>query len=251
MIEDDLCAIGFMFDAEHSREVRKIQFASNIELSLRTIGDKPGHVQSGQYLWPAATAAGNYLIESWGEIAAEEVIELGAGCGLAGIVASKLPGVRHVVWTDYDRGSLQLISENVDDNCSFGSYHTHFLEWGKPIGKDIQQENCYPDDGFKLVVGSDLIYCKEVIEPLFRTVAEVLHKDGVFVLVSSFSLEAVSLILLTEKLFCKNTILVFSLINIRIMCTGFRSDYRGDMWYVGPHSGSANKSRRGGRCQQS
>lgn len=192
MDEADLCAIGFMFDAEHSREVRKISFASNIDVSLRTIGDKPGHVQSGQYLWPAAIAAGNYLIENWDKISSDQIIELGAGCGLAGIVASKLPGVQHVVWTDYDHGSLQLISENVDDNCSFGSYHTHFLEWGKPISVDVRQENCYPADGFKLVVGTDLIYCKEVIEPLFRTVAELLHQNGIFVLVSSFSLDAVS-----------------------------------------------------------
>lgn len=200
MIEDDLCAIGFMFDAEHSREVREISFASNIKVSLRTIGDKPGHVQSGQYLWPAATAAGNYLIENWEEVASDQVLELGAGCGLAGIVAFKLPGVQHVVWTDYDRGSLQLITENVDDNCSFGSYHIHFLEWGKRIGEDVRQENAYPTDGFRLVVGSDLIYCKEVIEPLFRTVAEVLHREGIFVLISSFGLEAVSVLVVVPTL---------------------------------------------------
>ena len=191
MIEEDLCAIGFMFDAEQSREVREIQFEPNISITLRTIGDKPGHVQSGQYLWPAATAAGNYLIKNWSSICSDDVLELGAGCGLSGIVASKLEGVKHVVWTDYDHGSLQLIEENVNENCSI-SCHVHFLEWGKPIETAVRIANDYPADGFKLVVGSDLIYCKEVIEPLFQSVAEVLHREGRFILVSSFALEPVS-----------------------------------------------------------
>ena len=191
MIEEDLCAIGFMFDAEHHRETRKITFPGDIEVTLKTIGDKPGHVQSGQYLWPAAQAAGNYLIEHWNDIGSDSVLELGAGCGLAGIVASKLKGVERVVWTDYDHGSLQLLEENSQENCTCKSF-VHFLEWGKSIDAEVRSDNEYPDGGFRLVVGTDLIYCKEVIEPLFHTVNDVMHKEGVFVLVSSFSLNEVS-----------------------------------------------------------
>lgn len=194
MIEEDLCAIGFMFDAEHGREVREIHFEPNIDISLRTIGDKPGHVQSGQYLWPAAIAAGNYLIQNWSDIKSTSVLELGAGCGLAGIVASKLDGVENVVWTDYDHGSLQLIQENIDENCSIHS-HVHFLEWGKLIDPSVREENEYPEDNFKLVIGTDLIYCKEVIQPLFKTVGDILHKEGQFVLVSSFALDPVGVCL--------------------------------------------------------
>ena len=190
-MEDDLCSIGFMFDAEHCRETRTINFGSDICISLRTIGDKPGHVQSGQYLWPAASAAGEYLINNWDSISSSYVLELGAGCGLSGIVASKLPGVSNVVWTDYDRGSLQMISENVEANCSEIQSFVHFLEWGRAIDNEVKINNSYPSDGFKLVVGSDLIYCKEVIVPLFLTVAETLHKDGTFILVSSFALDSV------------------------------------------------------------
>jgi predicted nicotinamide N-methyase len=194
MIEEDLCAIGFMFDAEHGREVQNISFPSGIEVALRTIGDKPGHVQSGQYLWPAARAAGIYLINNWEVLKSDSVLELGAGCGLSGIVASKLPGVELVVWTDYDPGSLQLITENTEENCSYTcKCRVHFLEWGKPIDAETRRENCYPANGFRLVVGSDLIYCKDVIEPLFRTVAETLHGEGIFVLVSSFQLNEVLL----------------------------------------------------------
>jgi predicted nicotinamide N-methyase len=191
MEEEDLCSIGFMFDAEHAKETRQIVFSSGLDVALQTIGDKPGHVQSGQYLWPAAAQAGQYLIDNWKEIGASSVIELGAGCGLSGIVAAKQDGVQHVVWTDYDNGSLQLIRANVDLN-SIQSGKVHFLEWGKPISSDVKDENMYPTDGFELVIGSDLIYCIQVIEPLFQTVAQVMKNEGLFILVSSFSLDEVS-----------------------------------------------------------
>jgi predicted nicotinamide N-methyase len=192
MIEEDLCAIGFMFDAEHDREERQVSFRGGIEVTIKTIGDKPGHVQSGQYLWPAAKAAGEYLIDNWGSIGSSWVLELGAGCGLSGIVASKLNGVEAVVWTDYDRGSLQLITENTASNCSCRCF-VHFLEWGVPIDAETKAQNKHPDSGFRLIIGSDLIYCKEVIVPLFKTVADTLSRDGVFVLTSSFALDEVSL----------------------------------------------------------
>ncbi|KAJ1425276.1 putative methyltransferase-domain-containing protein [Ochromonadaceae sp. CCMP2298] len=189
MDEDGLGAIGFMFDAEHERETRQISFGADIQITLRTIGDKPGHVQSGQYLWPAAAAAGEYLIAHWGEIAAGEVMELGAGCGLAGLVATQQPLVRSVTYTDYDRGSLQLIEENIALNsCVSVQSFAHFLEWGVDIAADTRAENGYPLGGFGLVLGTDLIYSRDVIVPLFTTVSAVLHEQGTFLLVSSFEL---------------------------------------------------------------
>jgi predicted nicotinamide N-methyase len=193
MDEDGLGAIGFMFDAEHERETREISFGADIQITLRTIGDKPGHVQSGQYLWPAAAAAGEYLLAHWGEIAAREVMELGAGCGLAGLVATQQPLVRSVTYTDYDRGSLQLIEENIALNsCASVQSFVHFLEWGVDIAADTRAENGYPLGGFCLVLGTDLIYSRDVIVPLFTTVSTVLNEQGIFLLVSSFGLSEVS-----------------------------------------------------------
>ena len=85
-----------------------ISLHNNINISIRTIGDKPGHVQSGQYLWPASIDASNYIIDNWDLIKTDKVLELGAGCGLTGLVISKLPHVTSVVFTDYDNGTLSL-----------------------------------------------------------------------------------------------------------------------------------------------
>jgi len=133
--EMDLGAIGFMFDAQHARCSKRLEFplppvaaaadaatatpSTTISVTVRLIGEDPGHVQSGQYLWPAAAFTARYLIDHWwgtdttNTFQATAVVELGAGVGVAGLVAAQLPGCRQVVLTDYDPGSLQLLRENI------------------------------------------------------------------------------------------------------------------------------------------
>jgi predicted nicotinamide N-methyase len=199
MIDDELCSLGFMFDACHQRETRAVILKGDLVLQIRTIGDRPGHLQSGQYIWPASIAAANYIINRWDSLQCKTVLELGSGCGITGIALSKMEGVQSVIMTDYDLGSLQLISENIqlngnsDSSSSRAISSSHYLEWGAPIPPAIQQLPLFPLDGFRLVVGADLVYSKDVIPALLRTVHSLLHKSlGVFILVSSFRLSDVS-----------------------------------------------------------
>lgn len=208
------------------------------------------------------------------------LIELGAGVGLAGLIASKLKGVERVVLTDYDHGSLQLLKDNIElnkcdeynqnkdinsnhnDNNSDGSINctnsinsindkckvsVEFLQWGKTLSSlqpDVSKSNTdnnnsnnnnvIHDDGmnnssssnsrissssssitheistnnnlnnsyndnkitgnksdelFHLVIGTDLLYCTEIVYPLLSS-AKLLMKNtptSCFILVSSFS----------------------------------------------------------------
>ncbi len=194
MNEDDLDSIGFMFDAQHRKVVKTIEFCGGITITFKLIGDQPGHVQSGQYLWPAATAAGYHLIEHWEILKSENVIELGSGCGVTGLVSSKLSETKSVIFTDYDPGSLELIKENIslNENDRTAVCSEHLLEWGQPVPESVKQQHQYPQQGFKLILGSDLLYCMGVVEPLFRTVDELLCAEGgVFMLTTSFALDEV------------------------------------------------------------
>jgi predicted nicotinamide N-methyase len=218
--EDGLMAsVGFMFDAEHAKEVQQLQITPDVKLSIKTIGDQPGHKQSGQYLWPAAKAAAQYLLSHWGgDLEADTVLELGAGCGVAGLSLCTCPSIRHLVFSDYDRGTLSLIEDSVELNKarlsrSLASITTSNLEWGKVAHSlslsppNVRQfsacseENTFrfsTDSRFSLIVGTDLIYCKDVVLPLFSTVKHFLaaanHKherQSRFVLVTSFVLGSV------------------------------------------------------------
>lgn len=86
MNEEDFQSIGFMFDRLHSRSEHSIKFTDDITIKVTSTGTDPGHVQSGQYLWPAASFAAAHLIQSWDDLCSQFVLELGSGCGLAGIL---------------------------------------------------------------------------------------------------------------------------------------------------------------------
>ena len=234
--DDSLGAIGFMFDAEHQKIKKEIIFncssssssssgSSNnisnnsssvsskdndvIKIIINTIGDDPGHVQSGQYIWPASIAAGNYFISVMTSILLKKcsnrssssgkkgggcVLELGAGCGLSGLVMSKLDIIDTIIFTDYDHGTLQLLHDNIIinnnntttttttsttsnnndiiqyiDNSSNTITKTFMIDYYK-WGNDVP---IYWDHYINIIIGADLLYCSDVVEPLILTITKV------------------------------------------------------------------------------
>eukprot|EP01041_Mallomonas_annulata_P014138 gene14138-30103_t len=122
--------IGFMFGTQTSKVVNNFQFPL-FSIQIRMIDSEPGHIQSGQYLWPAAQSLSQYLIDNWLALESDVIIELGAGCGLTGLVASKLSNNAHIILTDYDYGALTLLQENIElNNNNF--LHTSVLPSSEP-----------------------------------------------------------------------------------------------------------------------
>ncbi|CAM9518575.1 unnamed protein product [Scytosiphon promiscuus] len=112
---DDCCFgdVGFMFDNALPKTRRSFQFG-DISVAVRLVDDDPGAVQSGHYVWPAAPALSAYLVDRQSALPrASKCLELGAGCGLAGLVAAQLPSTRAVVFTDHDPGVLDLIRDSI------------------------------------------------------------------------------------------------------------------------------------------
>lgn len=196
--EDSYQSVGFMFDAEARKEQIEICL-QGIKILLKLIDEEPGHVQSGQYLWPASYCLSNHLITCWDNLKAENVLELGAGVGMGGILCSRLAGVKTVTLTDYDPGSLELLNDNIELNAVDNSQtsckcKSSFLQWGS----DISPDSDIFMNHYDLIIGSDLLYCTGVVNPLLKTVARIFatHPVGsssspiltsnLFVLASSF-----------------------------------------------------------------
>jgi hypothetical protein len=192
-------ALGFMFDAEREKVRSKVEIEGSV-FELAAIDDLPGSYQSGQYLWPAAETLARRLLTDadWvGMLPAPTsmnpaadtdtpqpftVVELGSGVGLGGLAAATRKEVGRVVMTDYDPGALDLIRDNVAHNSAVtGSDRCSAVlcEWGVRSPYIPQSP---------LVVGSDLIYAPEVVQPLLTSVDHCLSANGTFVLVSSFDI---------------------------------------------------------------
>lgn len=115
-------------------------------------------------LWPAALMLGEAIAgHDWPP--ATDVLEVGCGLGLSGIVALAL-GLK-VTFSDYDATALEFARRNAIAN-GYGGFHTLLLDWRYPP----------QDRQFSLVLGADVIYEARNIQPLLGLLDRVLTNTG-------------------------------------------------------------------------
>ncbi|CAB9507428.1 lysine methyltransferase METTL21A [Seminavis robusta] len=162
-----------------------------LQLSGYTLDSDETAQSTGVTLWDAAPRLANYLMkrESAQEhIVGRQVLELGAGLGLCGIVAFHL-GASHVVLTDGDTQTLQQMRVNVQQNCHDSTTTTNNnatidcrqLIWASsPTKLAALQES---QGLFDTILGADIVYTKDSLDPMLDTVVALLKKPhGQFVL---------------------------------------------------------------------
>lgn len=133
------------------------------------------------YSWRAAEHLCQFIVDNPGRFRGKKVCELGAGLGLVSILLEKLDtGLEHLVATDGDEPTLDLLIENkVENECEFD---TAYLWWGQHA--DFVSEH---PDGFDILLAADVIYEEEQIEPLINSVCALMKSEctgvvGVFFL---------------------------------------------------------------------
>ena len=112
---------------------------------------------------------------------------MGAGLGLCGILAHRL-GAIQVVMTDGDVDTLNNLRENVQRNLYSGENKVAFsvvtcpqLIWGHDL--DIFQRQHMNNMPIDVIIAADIIYVEEILEPLWRTVDNLLDVEhGIFLL---------------------------------------------------------------------
>lgn len=231
--DDDFTSMGFMFEGaeptkEQIFEFHIAQCCQDEKTDIKTItsepyravvesvDDIPGAVQSGHYLWPAANALAQYLVDNYGRrdsvdfsIKSHKVIELGAGCGLAGLIALQVFDIGCLVFTDHDPGTVQRAKDNYERTLKAvrakythelsNNVHFETLHWGEDeadlgiirqllrVARNADNEKEISDDRFDIIIGSDLVYCTDVVRPLLVSVDHLLcSKGGMFLLAQSF-----------------------------------------------------------------
>jgi len=142
-------------------------------IEIRLVGSHP---LWGHYLWNAARAFATYLDGHQGLYQDRNIVELGAGGGLPGIVTA-LNGANTVVLTDYpDSALLENLQLNVNRNLSRSPGSKVFVKgyvWGKPVTHMLE---VLPDKsaGFDVILMSDLIFNHSQHDALLRSCALLL-----------------------------------------------------------------------------
>lgn len=223
--DDDFFAnVGFMFEGNQPSKLVRFKWQTpenkkSVAVTLSIADDDPGAVISGHYLWPAAELLAKYLLTKETAWQPVSVVELGAGCALASLAALQIwqGSLQCLVVTDHDPGTLERACDNHEQTLqevldaspteeelnaninNLVSIPVSFecLDWGREkeqaealdaIREILQEHTTQNQIRFDLVIGSDLIYCLDVVEPLLTTAADLLAMTGgsVFVLTQSF-----------------------------------------------------------------
>ncbi|KDO73517.1 hypothetical protein CISIN_1g008457mg [Citrus sinensis] len=128
---------------------------------------------TGLMLWESAHLMAAVLARNPTIVAGKKVLELGCGCGgICSMVAAGSADL--VVATDGDSIALDLLAQNVTANLKppfLAKLITKRLEWGnRDHIEAIKEEN---NEGFEVILGTDVSYIPEAILPLFATAKEL------------------------------------------------------------------------------
>jgi predicted nicotinamide N-methyase len=119
-------------------------------------------------LWPSSLALAKYLWEA-GDLRGMEVLELGCGLGLVGIVASHKGGL--VTCTDYEADALAFTRYNMLRNNCRQTIVRH-LDWHAPT----------LSHAYAVIVASDILYERVNFHALLYMLQTALRPEGQFIL---------------------------------------------------------------------
>ena len=204
--DDHYADVGFLFEGSEASTLKHFEFQNDtqtVKIALGVVDEDPGAVQSGHYLWPAAISLAKYLLQR-SSLKPTAVLELGAGCALASITALQVfPSIQYLVATDHDPGTLDRAERNHEATLEYQgderlterlsqkvSVHFSLLSWGdqEEASSLLEQlQAVHPQQRkFDLVLGSDLVYDKDVVTPIMDSVSALMADGGIFLLSQSF-----------------------------------------------------------------
>ncbi|KAI0676805.1 putative methyltransferase-domain-containing protein [Trametes maxima] len=124
----------------------------------------------GGIAWPAGEVLASYISRR-GSLDGKNVLELGSGTGLVGLVAGRL-GAR--VWITDQAPLLGIMKQNVSLNHLDSCVTVAELNWGEPLPLELPK----PD----LILAADCVYFEPAFPLLVKTLADLVHDASTEVL---------------------------------------------------------------------
>ena len=111
-------------------------------------------------------------------VGGKEVLELGAGCGLVGLLAARW--AKRVDLTDGDEAEVALLAQNVQEHAPSSSRcccSAQQLSWGAPsVAEAVKNGLIAPS--YDVILAAQVVYVPEAIGALVETIACLLRDDG-------------------------------------------------------------------------
>lgn len=190
-----------------------MMFNNNIQVDIRELPitradnpfgteERPQDDTTGLGIWPASIIASRYLLSKSHLYHGKVVVELGAGCGLPSFAcaldSTTPPSI--VYCTDIHANTLNNCLFNLRTNVnrtvpsvfstidnSLPSINSQYpiqnsrMSINKVVWND---PSTYPDDKADVIIGSDLVYDRNILTVLVPTIKDMLNANGSFLYVA-------------------------------------------------------------------
>ncbi|XP_073130985.1 uncharacterized protein [Henckelia pumila] len=170
-----------MFGVPPSSEEVVDVSVKNYYFKIRLLSKEFQHTctSTGLMLWESARLMAYVLATNQEIVSGKRVLELGCGCsGICSMIASRFADI--VVATDGDTKALELLTENVSSNLKspfLDTLQMRKLQWGNETDIDaIQKLN---RKGFDVIIGTDVTYIPQAINPLFATARALISSSRI------------------------------------------------------------------------
>jgi predicted nicotinamide N-methyase len=126
------------------------------------------HGLDGLKLWDAGIVLARYGILNPAYFKDKDVLELGAGVGIAGIAIQKWTQCKSITMTDYHEGVVSNIGKNMKKN-QISEPAPIVFDWCKPEQLTTQ---------FDVIIGSDIVYFGCPVKELYSVFERLLKSGG-------------------------------------------------------------------------
>lgn len=131
------------------------------------------HDLTGQVVWPVSAFLAWYLVHHRQELVGKNVVELGAGAGLSGLVASQFAA--HTALTDGNDVVLELLEENAEQHADPSTVKALPLLWGDHDSVAAFEKSFpHPVD---VLIGADVVCWPMLVKPILQTIKYLLLRS--------------------------------------------------------------------------
>ena len=117
------------------------------------------------YLWESAIGLAHHVSKLGGTIAGQQILEIGCGYGLSGIVAGQVEAI--MTFTDFEHDALLFAKHNALQNGIASADYVQ-MDWSA---------SCFQCQ-FDVILASDVIYEEQNWQPIIHLLKNNLKPDG-------------------------------------------------------------------------
>jgi predicted nicotinamide N-methyase len=143
---------------------------------------------TGGIVWEASYLLASYLLEKYKDADLMKplgrLLELGAGCGMLGLVLAASRLSEHTVLTETN-AVMENLTYNVMNNrqsLSLQQVYALQLQWDKYKDDIAVHSDILIPHSFDTIVATDVIFSTKFVKPLLRTLRKMSHKKSLILL---------------------------------------------------------------------